>query len=162
LKTSESEPVGPPNHLRAWRKAAGLTQAQVEKILSWQPARVSHLERGSARITDQVLRDLASLYGGEPGDLLHSPPPESPARHRDQVAVLVESERRVRCLLDEFRAARVELAPRLDALETQLTALTAAVVETVENAVQTREMLAHTLAVLIRATGKGQEADADE
>jgi transcriptional regulator with XRE-family HTH domain len=151
LKTSESEPVGPPNHLRAWRKAAGLTQAQVEKILSWQPARVSHLERGSARITDEVLRYLASLYGGEPGDLLHAPPP--PARRQAQVAVLEEAESRLRCLLDEFHTIKGDLVPRLDTLESQLTTLTAAIVEAVESAVETREMLARTMAVINRATG---------
>lgn len=158
MKTSECPPLTPPNHLRAWRKAAGLTQAQVEKILNWQPSRVSHLERGSARITDQILRELASLYGAEAGELLHSPPPdrslESPPQHHAQVAVLEESERRLRCLLNEFRAVKIDLVPRLEALETQLTALTAAVVEAVESASETRTMLAHTMAVLNRATGK--------
>jgi len=160
LKTSESDQVGPPNHLRAWRKAAGLTQAQVEKILSWQPARVSHLERGSARITDEVLRYLASLYGGEPGDLLHGPPP--PARRQAQVAVLEEAESRLRCLLDEFHTIKGDLVPRLDTLESQLTTLTAAVVEAVESAVETREMLARTMAVINRATGNRPAAPPTE
>lgn len=67
----------PPNHLRAWRERSGLLQADVEHHFNWGQSRVSTLESGRGKVTDQVLNDLARLYGCRPGDLLE-PPPTSP------------------------------------------------------------------------------------
>lgn len=116
MTTSEAEPpLGAPSYLRAWRKAAGLTQAQVEKILGWQKSRVSNLEVGQARITDQVLRELAPLYGAEPADLLRTPPAPEPQMMGEQVREMIVkltsdfSQERLKTLIITLAMARRDL-----------------------------------------------------
>jgi len=151
VKSETAEPQ-PPNHLRAWRRASGLTQTQVEKVLGWPQSRVSHLELGNASLTDQVLAMLAPLYNCEPADLLRGPPTQK--ADKPKVAALYEAEQTLRKLLDDFHAVKADLVPILEALESQMTRVRAAVAETVDSAVEASAMLAHTTAVLTAAIGK--------
>lgn len=73
--------AGLQNYFSEWRKHRGMTQAQVEAHFNWPASRLSHLENGHARITDQILTALARLYHCSPADLIERPP-SSPRRLR--------------------------------------------------------------------------------
>jgi transcriptional regulator with XRE-family HTH domain len=60
--------------LRQWREVAGLTEAQVERILGWPAGLVSSLEGGRYAAGEVMLQQLARLYQGQPAALLAEPP----------------------------------------------------------------------------------------
>lgn len=64
------------NFFKEWREYRGMTQGQVEAHFKWPASRVSHLENGRARITDQILTALARLYRCTPADLIARAPQE--------------------------------------------------------------------------------------
>jgi transcriptional regulator with XRE-family HTH domain len=141
-----------PNQLKPWRVAAGLKQAEVEKILGWPQSRVSHLECGHAVITEEVLQSLAPLYGGTPAALL-GPPPKEGVAHQETGAALYETEPMLDRLLAEIQAGRANL----EALENQIGAL-------IDSAEKSIEMLCRTQAVLAKATSRklaNETADVD-
>jgi len=115
---------------------------------------MSHLELGNASLTDQVLVMLAPLYNCEPADLLRSPPAKKAGVEQPEVAALYGAQQTLRKLLQDFRAVKADLVPLLEALESQITGLRAAVAETVDSAVETNAMLARTTAVLAAAIGE--------
>ncbi len=66
---------GPTHHLRAWRERAGLSQADVAKVLKVRQATVSAMEADdSPSIKYAHLERLARLYGRRVGELFEAPP----------------------------------------------------------------------------------------
>lgn len=114
-----------PNHLRAWREAAGYTQAHVEARYGWKQGKMSSLERGMARITNDLRERLSILYSCHPDDLLEPPPLsrldtpiESQIDSYEGVTALADTLTILQTLRSEMRMIR----RRLDILEPQLDA----------------------------------------
>lgn len=65
----------PPNRLREWRKAAGLSLEELAHRVGSTTATLSRYERGQRSLTVDLLVQLAPQLGCKPADLL--PDPES-------------------------------------------------------------------------------------
>ncbi len=61
-------------HLRAWRKAAGLTLEQLENIVGSKFNTISGWETGARTVDLDDLKKLADAYGVHPAALLFAPP----------------------------------------------------------------------------------------
>ena len=61
-------------HLRAWRKASGLTLERLENIIGSKTNTISGWETGSRTVDLDDLKKLADAYGVHPAALLFSPP----------------------------------------------------------------------------------------
>jgi transcriptional regulator with XRE-family HTH domain len=109
----------PANHLPAWRKRAGFTQAQIEKMLSWPHGRLSHLENGSAHLTQDVLDVLGPIYAKEASNLLEPPPAapvyqsQPPRRRKKDSPTLADGVAMLQQLMDELEIMRVAHAEQL-------------------------------------------------
>lgn len=77
-----------PNHLKEWRVRAGLTEANVEKVLGWEIGQAAASEALDV-IDPETLAVVAPLYGCEPNDLL-GPPPSAAEDALEQIAEIVE------------------------------------------------------------------------
>jgi transcriptional regulator with XRE-family HTH domain len=85
-----------PNRIREWRKARGLTQAQLADMVSTSNVQISDLENGNVALTQQWMVKLAGALDVLPGDLL----PVS------QASGALDPE--ARALIDAYRAASPE------------------------------------------------------
>jgi transcriptional regulator with XRE-family HTH domain len=61
---------GGPNHLKAWREAAGLSQEELAKKAETTHQVIGYLERGRTQLSAKWLRKLAPILGTTPGRLL--------------------------------------------------------------------------------------------
>lgn len=61
-------------HLRAWRKASGLTLERLENIIGSKGNTISGWETGSRTVDLDDLKKLADAYGVHPAALLFEPP----------------------------------------------------------------------------------------
>ena len=133
-----------PNHLRAWRKRAGFTQIQAEKILGWPHGRVSHLENGSAHVTQEVLDALGPIYAKNASDLLDAPPQiainfpsVSPRRRKKTGSTLSDSVAILQQLMGELQAIKTDHAERLSKLEQKVKRAAS----TISEAIQETELM---------------------
>lgn len=129
------------NYLRAWREAAGFTQAQVEERYGWKQGKISTLERNMAIITPEIQEKLAQVYFCKPEDLLHPPPASRvtagfgvESDDREGITALADTLVLLRKVRSEMRIIR----QRLDVLEPQLDTA----VEATAKAVRTQTELA--------------------
>ena len=60
-------------HLRAWRKLTGKTLVEVAKALGTTHSTVLRYERGEMKVPNEVIDQLAKLYGCVPAELQHDP-----------------------------------------------------------------------------------------
>ena len=74
-KKTQANGNAPPNRLREWRKAAGLSLEELAHRVGSTTATLSRYERGQRSMTLDLLVQLAPHLGCKPADLL--PDPES-------------------------------------------------------------------------------------
>lgn len=82
MKSAINQTIG--NTIAKYRKAAGLTQAQLAERLNLSLDAISRLERGNIGLTVERLMELAEILNCETMDLLH----EGSTRVRDQAIQL--------------------------------------------------------------------------
>jgi transcriptional regulator with XRE-family HTH domain len=144
----------PANHLPAWRKRAGFTQAQIEKMLSWPHGRLSHLENGSAHLTQDVLDVLGPIYAKEASNLLEPPPAapvyqsQPPRRRKKDSPTLADGVAMLQQLMDELEIMRVAHAEQLDRLGKQVKQAAITISEAIQDTDAMTERWQQDLAVL--------------
>jgi len=143
----------PANHLPAWRKRAGFTQAQIEKMLSWPHGRLSHLENGSAHLTQDVLDVLGPIYAKEASNLLEPPPATclsvaaATAAEKDS-PTLADGVAMLQQLMDELEIMRVAHAEQLVRLGKQVKQAAITISEAIQDTDAMTERWQQDLAVL--------------
>jgi transcriptional regulator with XRE-family HTH domain len=169
-EVEQKDEAAPTYYLREWRRASGLKQNEVERILGWPRSRVSNLELGVAVITAEVLEMLASVYGCEPADLRYPVSRELlrdalgyrvPKKQQRQpqswsaadpiVATLTSLMTDLFQIRGELRSVRSESLSRLEVLDNQLEAMTRATADAIKNTSQTTKRIEAGLAILKKA-----------
>jgi len=159
-----------PNHLRAWRKAAGFTQVQVETMLHWQHSRLSHLENGSAVLNQEVLDALGPIYAKDAGDLLEAPPQAEityqpiPRARKKSAATLSDGVAILQQLMGDLQAIKSAHAEQLTRLERQVKHAAITISEAIQDTDAMTERWQQDLAVLrqaVRPSAKKTSSDND-
>jgi transcriptional regulator with XRE-family HTH domain len=94
---ADNDSNGGPNHLEAWRKYRGLSQAELAEKAGTSHQVIGYLERGRTQLSAKWLRKLAPILETTPGMLLDHDPTEldsdvvdmwthATARERRQIA----------------------------------------------------------------------------
>lgn len=74
--------------LAAWRKRAGMTQAQLAEASGYSQNHISQLESGSRRYNQDILETLCVPLNCKPADLLREPNEETAASDPDLQKVI--------------------------------------------------------------------------
>ena len=172
-EVEQRDDAAPTYYLREWRRASGLKQNEVERMLGWPRSRVSNLELGVAMVTDEVLELLASVYGCEPADLRYPVSREllrdalgyrAPKQRRQPlqswpaadpiVATLTQLMTDLFQIRSELRTVKTESMSRLETLDQQLAAMTRATAEAIKSTAQTARRIEAGLEILKKAIAR--------
>jgi transcriptional regulator with XRE-family HTH domain len=164
-EVEQTDDTPPTYYLREWRRASGLKQNEVERILGWPRSRLSNLELGVAVVSDEVLELLASVYGCEPADLKHPVAREllrdalgyrAPKQQQKPawpitdpiVATLTKVMTDLFRIRGELRTVKTESLSRLETIDNQLAAMTRDTAEAIKNTAQTAKRIEAASAIL--------------
>jgi transcriptional regulator with XRE-family HTH domain len=98
----DQESNGGPNHLRAWREWANLSQQRLAEMAGTSFQVIGYLERGRTQLSAKWLRRLAPAIGITPGLLLDHDPAEL---DRDLIDTWVKATPRERKQIAEIAVA---------------------------------------------------------